>query len=82
MATPEATPSPKEMLLPVSVEEFFKWDDLEEIHLSDLEDSSSAGWRHNRKRNEPYPVTGAHEFQQDSPGSFPKLSLMECSRHS
>ena len=41
MATPEPTPSPKDLLLPVSVEEFFKWDDLEEIHLSNLEDSSS-----------------------------------------
>ena len=43
MATPEPVPSPKEMLLPGSVEEFFKWDDLEEIHLCGLEDSSSAG---------------------------------------
>ena len=36
-------------------------------------------------RETSHTVTWAHEFQQDSPGSFPKLSLMEsleCSRHS
>lgn len=42
MATSESTPSPeKKPLRAVPVEEFFKWDDLEEIHLHGLKDSSS-----------------------------------------
>ena len=76
MATSEPTQSPKDLLLPVSVEEFFKWDDLEEIHLSGLEDSSSD------EDTTGTETSHSRDFQQDSPGLFPKLSSMERSRHS
>ena len=41
MATSESTPPPEKKLLAVSVEEFCKWDDLEQIDLCGLEDSNS-----------------------------------------
>ena len=76
MASSEPTASPKEMLLPVSVEQFFRWDDFEEIHLSDLEDSSSDEDTTGRE------TSHLRDFQQDSPGLFLKLSSLERSRHS
>ena len=76
MATSEPTISPKDLPLPVSVEEFCKWSDLKDIHLSDLEDSNpdedTAGTE----------TSHTHDFQpQDSPGLFPKLSSMERNRN-
>ena len=71
MATSESTPMPKEMLVPVSVEEFFKWDDLEQIYLCGLEDSASSD-----KDTAGKETSHTLDFQQDSPGLFPKLSSM------
>ena len=76
MATSEPTPSPEEMLLPVSVKEFFKWDDLEQIHLCGLGDSSSDEDTTGRE------TSHTLDFQLDkSPGLYPKLLSMERSRH-
>ena len=77
MATSEPTISPKDLLLPVSMEEFCKWSDIKDIHLSGLEDLKSdedtAGTE----------TSHTHDFQpQDNPGLFPKQSSMESSRHS
>ena len=68
---------PKEMLVPVSVDEFFKWDDLEQIYLCGLEDSASSD-----KDTAGRETSHTLDFQQDSPGLFSKLSSMERSRHS
>ena len=77
MAASEPTPSPEEMLLPVSVEEFFKWDDLEQVHLYGLERDSSSD--EDTTGRETSHTLG---FQQGSPGLYPKLLSMERSRHS
>ena len=68
MATSEPTTSSTEMLLPVSVKNFFKWSDLKDIHLSDLKDSPE-----DTARRE---TSHTLDFQQDSPGLFSKLSSM------
>ena len=62
---------PKEMLVPVSMEEFFKWDDLEQIYLCGLEDSASSD-----KDTAGKETSHTLDFQQDSPGLFSKLSSM------
>ena len=74
MATSESTPSPEKKPLPVSVDEFYKWDDLEEIHLCGLEDSSHTTGRE---------MSHTLDFQQEkSPGLSIKPSSMEHSHHS